>query len=107
KSQDGGRTFGPTLVSGAPVRRIEWPGPDLVVAAGSGVVVSGDAARTFRPSGSGLPGGPVLALALSSYYAVDPVMFAGLEGAGVFRSPDRGGSLRPAGLDARTEDDLV
>ena len=107
KSEDGGRTFGPTPLGVSPVRRIEWPGPDLVVAAGSGVFVSGDAARTFRGPGNGLPGRAVLALALSSYYAVDPVIFAGLEAGGVFRSADGGRAWAPAGLPGITVHDLV
>jgi photosystem II stability/assembly factor-like uncharacterized protein len=107
KSEDGGRTFGPTPLGVSPVRRIEWPGPDLVVAAGAGVFVSGDSGRTFRGPGHGLPGAAVLALALSSYYAVDPVIFAGLEAGGVFRSADGGRTWTSAGLSGAAVHDLV
>jgi photosystem II stability/assembly factor-like uncharacterized protein len=105
KSSDGGRTFQPTLVRGVAVTRIEWPGPALVLATGNGVLVSPDGAQTIR-GGVGLPGGPVHALALSSYFAADPVLFAGMS-QGVFRSADGGSTWNPAGLEGHVVRDLV
>jgi photosystem II stability/assembly factor-like uncharacterized protein len=105
KSEDAGRTFRPTLLKGVPVTRIEWPGPDLVMATGSGVFVSPDGGRSVR-TGTGLPAGPVHALALSSYFAADPVLFAGMS-QGVFRSADGGARWAPAGLEDHVVRDLV
>lgn len=105
KSTDAGRTFQPTLVSGVAVTRIEWPGPDLVLATANGVLVSPDGGQTIR-SGVGLPAGPVHAVALSSYFAADPVLFAGMN-QGVFRSSDGGRTWAPAGLQDHTVRDLV
>lgn len=108
KTLDGGSTLLPTAFQGAPVRRIEWPGPALVVAAGSAVRVSTDAGETVQPPGKGLPeGGEVRALAVSSYFQVDPVMFAGFRGAGVYRSADGGQSWHFAGLLGREVNDLA
>jgi ligand-binding sensor domain-containing protein len=105
RSLDAARTFAPTILRGVTVTRLEWPGPDLVLATTTGVAVSADGGRSFR-SGRGLPDGPVEALALSSYYAVDPVLFAGTA-KGVFRSTDGAQSWSAAGLEGRTVRDLA
>jgi hypothetical protein len=107
RSEDAGRTFKPTGLTGTPVHRLEWPGPALVIATGRGVVVSQDAASTFAPPGEGLPAGEVRALALSSFFAVDPVLFAGVGDAGVFRSRDGARTWRASGLEGHTVHDLV
>jgi photosystem II stability/assembly factor-like uncharacterized protein len=107
RSDDAGRSFRPTSLTGTSVNRLEWPGPALVVATGRGVLVSEDAAATFAPAGPGLPAGDVRALALSSFFAVDPVLFAGVGEAGVFRSRDGGRSWHACGLDGQTVHDLV
>lgn len=107
KSSDGGLTFTQTVIKGTPVYRLEWPGPDLVAATGRGVLVSLDSGTTFSDSGSGLPPGEVRALALSSFFAIDPVMFAGVGGSGVHRSSDRGRTWTPAGLGGETVTDLA
>lgn len=108
KTLDGGSTLLPTALQGTPVRRIEWPGPALLLAAGSAVRVSTDAGETVLPQGKGLPeGGEVRALAVSSYFQVDPVMFAGFRGAGVYRSSDAGQSWHFAGLLGREVNDLA
>jgi len=87
-SQDGGLTFRPTLLKVA-VTRLDWPGPALVVATGGGVTISEDGGGVFRGRGQGLPEGVVEAMAVSSFFGVDPVLFAG--GAfGVYRSSDGG-----------------
>ena len=106
RSVDAGTTFGPTALVSVPVSRLEWPGPALVVATGRGVVISEDAALTFRDPGQGLPEGEVQALAVSSFFGVDPVLFAG--GAyGVYRSPDAGRTWKATTLTGRSIFDLV
>jgi photosystem II stability/assembly factor-like uncharacterized protein len=105
KSADAGRTFSPTVVKGTPVRRIEWPGPALIVLTGHGVLVSGDGGASFS-SGTGLPPGAPQALAVSSFFSRDPVLFAGV-GRGVFRSGDGAATWTPAGLEERRVRDLV
>lgn len=106
KSDDAGKTFKPTPIRGTPVFRGEWPGPALVMATGKGVFVSSDAAATFNGPGQGLPEGEVFALALSSFFGADPVMFAGTR-QGVFRSGDAGQTWAPAGLSGQSVRDLV
>ena len=106
KSVDGGKTFAATLLHGTEVTRLEWPGPALVAATGHGVVVSQDGGTTFG-SGTGLPDGPPAALVVSSYFARDPVLFAAVGRAGVFRSGDAGQTWHPSGLDGKAVRDLV
>ena len=106
RSRDAGLTFGPTVLGGVSVSRIEWPGPALVVATARGVQISEDAADTFRDRGEGLPDGEVQALVVSSYFAADPVLFAG--GAyGVYRSQDAGRTWKPTALIGKSIHDLV
>jgi BNR/Asp-box repeat protein len=106
KSTDAGRTFSPTVVRGTPVTRIEWPGPALVVITGHGVLVSADGGASFS-SGTGLPPGAPQALAVSSFFARDPVLFTAVADAGVSRSGDGGQTWAPAGLEGRRVRDLV
>jgi len=106
KSPDAGKTFAPTVLRGTPVTRIEWPGPALIVTTGSGVLVSEDGALSFR-SGTGLPEGTPHGLAVSGFFAKDPVLFTAVGSAGVFRSADGGQTWNPAGLEGRTVRDIV
>jgi photosystem II stability/assembly factor-like uncharacterized protein len=106
RSRDGGRAFQPTALAGA-VHRLDWPGGALVVACDRGLLVSRDEGATFEGPGSGLPGGPVLAMALSSYFLVDPVLFAAPASGGVFRSSDRGATWTATGLRDERVGDLV
>jgi photosystem II stability/assembly factor-like uncharacterized protein len=76
------------------------------MATGRGVLVSNDAAATFDTPGTGLPEGEVLSLALSSFFGMDPVLFAGTKD-GAFRSADGGKSWLPAGLAGQAVRDLV
>lgn len=107
KSSDGGLTFKPTGLAGTAVHRLEWPGPALVAATGRGVLVSLDSGATFSDGGTGLPPGEVRALALSAFFSMDPVLFAGVGAAGVFRSGDRGRTWTAAGLEGETVTDLA
>lgn len=107
KSPDGGRTFVATPLGGTPVYRLEWPGPALVAATGRGVLVSMDSGLTWKGPEGGLPSGDVRALALSSFYAIDPVIFAGVGSAGVYRSSNGGRTWEPAGLPGHEVTDLA
>jgi len=106
KSASLGHHFEPTSLEATPIHRIEWPGPALVVATGKGVFVSTDGGATFEGPGEGLPPGDVPALALSSYYPVDPVLFASVGSVGVFRSSDGAKTWTAAGLDGHRVSDL-
>lgn len=106
KSGDGGETFSPTALRGMPVHRIEWPGPALVLATGSGVLTSADGGVRFEGPGAGVPVGETRALALSSFYSVDPVLFAGGD-RGVLRSSDGGRRWQASGLDDKRVTDLI
>jgi photosystem II stability/assembly factor-like uncharacterized protein len=107
RSRDAGFTFEATALSDAAVHRIEWPGPALVVACDRGVLVSTDEGARFAGPGSGLPPGPVRALALSSFFAADPVMLAAPASGGVYRSSDGGATWTSAGLAGESVGDLV
>lgn len=106
-SEDAGRTFKPTRLQGVEVTRMEWPGPALVVGTSAGVVITKDMGATWAPPGEGLPSGPVESLALSSFFAADPVLFAGIGREGVFRSEDGGKSWGGSGLQESRVVDLV
>jgi photosystem II stability/assembly factor-like uncharacterized protein len=107
RSPDAGRTFAPTAVRDTYVHRLEWPGPALVIATARGVLFSEDAASTIKAPGAGLPPGDVRAIALSSFFIVDPVLFAAVGTTGVHRSSDGGRTWSPSGLDGQTVTDLV
>jgi photosystem II stability/assembly factor-like uncharacterized protein len=106
RSRDLGRTFEETSLR-IPVLRIEWPGPDLVVVTQGGVVFTRTYGTSFQDPGLGLPGGETRALAFSSYFASDPVLFAASAGLGVFRSKDGGKHWAGVGLSGRVVSDMV
>jgi photosystem II stability/assembly factor-like uncharacterized protein len=90
------------------VYRIEWPGPDLLLATGRGLLLSRDMGVRFERLGQqSLPEGEVRALALSFFYPLDPVLFAAVGSEGVWRSEDRGQRWRPSGLDRQLVTDLI
>jgi photosystem II stability/assembly factor-like uncharacterized protein len=107
RSRDGGRTFSPTALTRGPVRRMEWPGPALVIAGEPGLLVTTDEGETFEGPGQGLPDGEVKAMALSSFFGVDPVLFAAPAEGGVFRSSDGGATWVSVGLADDVVGDLV
>jgi photosystem II stability/assembly factor-like uncharacterized protein len=106
KSTDLGRTFKPTSVA-ARVGRIDWPGPALFLATADGVLRSDNGGETFEALREGLPPGEILAFALSSFFAGDPVMFAAPASGGVFRSRDGGRSWSASGLAGHKVGDLA
>ena len=107
KSEDGGQTFHATGLRGTPVTRLDWPGPALVAATGRGVLVSTDGGKSFTPAGEGMPEGGVRAMALSSFYPIDPVLFASAGSHGLFRSGNGARTWTPAGLDDHVITDVV
>jgi photosystem II stability/assembly factor-like uncharacterized protein len=107
RSRDGGRKFEPTRLAEGTIDRLQWPGPALVVAGSPGLLVTRTEGASFDPPGEGLPAGGVRAMALSSFFAADPVLFAASEAGGVYRSGDGGKHWGPAGLDGESVRDLV
>jgi photosystem II stability/assembly factor-like uncharacterized protein len=107
RSRNGGRTFSATSLAGTVIHRLEWPGPALVVACDRGLLITTDEGGHFVGPGVGLPEGPVVAMALSSYFAVDPVLFAAPASGGVYRSADGGKTYRSVGLETEHVRDLA
>ncbi|HET7291953.1 MAG TPA: hypothetical protein VFM88_05990 [Vicinamibacteria bacterium] len=108
--EDMPRAFLPTPVPGR-VARIEWPGPQLLVATSSGLYLSEDSGSTAGRVGTDptapLPAGDVTALVVSAFFAVDPALVVGVGSEGVFRSADGGRRFAHAGLRGRRVHDLV
>jgi len=107
RSRDGGRTFEATALGRTAVHRLEWPGPALVVACDRGLFVTKDEGSSFAGPGQGLPEGAIRAMALSSFFAADPVLFAAPASGGVFRSSDGGATWTACGLSDEIVGDLV
>lgn len=107
RTLDNGRTWALRGDAEMGVRRIEWPGPAMVIASDRGVAISVDEGATYAPPGQGLPPGPIVAMALSSFFAVDPVLFAAPASGGVFRSSDGGKTWVAVGLAEQKVGDLV
>ncbi len=95
------------MARGTRVHRLEWPGPDMFAATGEGVQRSTDGGATFARQKAGLPEGEVLSLAVSSYFTMDPILYAGVGSEGLFRSTDAGATWRLAGLAGRSVRDLA
>lgn len=77
------------------VRDLTWPGPDLFVASDSGLHKSVDMGEHWLEVGSGLPRVPLLSLAISQYFSLDPKIFVGTAGKGIYESTDGGGHFEP------------
>lgn len=103
-SVDPMRGFRRLPLAGA-VYRLEWPGPHMVAATSAGVFVSEDG-ETFTGPGEGMPARHVRALAVSGFFAVDPVILAAADDAGVFRSGDAGATWASIGLEGKAVSDL-
>jgi photosystem II stability/assembly factor-like uncharacterized protein len=100
RSRDGGEEewerIAPDLIGG-PVHAMNWPGPSLFVAASQGLFQTDDGGDSWQRVGDGLPAVPVLSLTLSRFFGVEPIIFVGLDGAGVYRSRDGGKRFEPVG----------
>ena len=84
------------LIKGS-VYAMNWPGPPLFVAASQGFFRTDDGGDNWERLGEGLPPVPVLSVTLSRYFGLEPVVFVGLEGGGVYRSRDGGLHFEPVG----------
>jgi len=107
RSRDGGRTFAPTALAEGAVQRLDWPGGAVVVAGDRGLLITRDEGGRFEGPGKGLPQGPVRAVVVSSFFLVDPVLFAAPASGGVFRSSDGGATWTACGLSDEALGDLV
>lgn len=74
----------------AAVREMSWPGPELFVATDSGLHKSLDKGESWLPVGAGLPPVALLSLTVSRYFALEPTLFVGTAGKGVYKSTDGG-----------------
>jgi len=81
------------------VRGMGWPGPELLVATDTGLYRTRDIGEHFARVGAGLPDSPLLSLAISRYFALDPQVFVGTEGAGLFKSTDGGERFEAVGVE--------
>ena len=72
-----------------------WPGPSLFVGTSQGLFHSADGGDDWERLDGGLPDAAVLSLAVSSYFGIEPVVFVGLQGGGIYRSRDGGESFEP------------
>lgn len=88
---------------------IAWPGPLLLVATATGLFGSEDGGDTWTREGEGLPEVALSSIEVSSFFGLDPVVFVGTAGQGLFRSGDGGARFERVGgpsLRTRTVHDL-
>jgi photosystem II stability/assembly factor-like uncharacterized protein len=89
------------------VRDMSWPGPELFVATDSGLHKSVDMGEHWLEVGAGLPSIALLSLSISRFFTLDPTIFVGTAGKGVYQSRDGGAHFealndpRLNGADAR------
>lgn len=84
---------------GSAVREMSWPGPELFVATDTGLYRTRDMGERFARVGSGLPDAPLLSLAISRFFSLDPTLFVGTRGSGLFKSSDGGESFEAVGVE--------
>ena len=89
---------GEAMIQG-PVRDMSWPGPELFVATDSGLFRTRDKGERFARVGAGLPDAPLLALAVSRFFSLEPTVFVGTGGAGLYKSVDGGEKFEAVGAD--------
>ena len=97
RSRDGGEKWeriAETVIRSS-VNVMVWPGPSLFVGTNRGLFHSPDGGDDWEKLGNGLPEVAVLSLDVSSYFVIEPVVFAGLAGRGIYRSRDGGESFEP------------
>jgi photosystem II stability/assembly factor-like uncharacterized protein len=101
RSKDAGAKWirvGEAEIRGA-VRDMSWPGPELFIATDGGLFRTRDMGEELERVGKRLPGSPLLALAVSRYFAIEPVVFVGTGGAGLHKSADGGETFEAVGAD--------
>jgi photosystem II stability/assembly factor-like uncharacterized protein len=81
------------------VRHMEWPGPELFVATDTGLYRSRDECDRFERVGAGLPPAQLLSLVVSRFFSLDPTIFVGTQGLGLFRSRDGGVKFEAVGVE--------
>jgi len=84
---------------GSAVHGMGWPGPELFVATDTGLYRTRDVGEHFARVGAGLPDSPLLSLAISNYFALDPKVFVGTQGSGLFKSIDGGERFEAVGVE--------
>jgi photosystem II stability/assembly factor-like uncharacterized protein len=86
------------------VRDMRWPGPELFVATDEGLFRTRDVGDRFVRVGVGLPDSRLLSLSVSRFFALDPAVFVGTEGAGLYKSTDGGEKFQAVGVDLLGKD---
>ena len=79
------------------VRELSWPGPYLFAAADTGFYSSEDGGDQWEQIRGGLPDAPIVTVTVSRFFSIDPVVFVGSKGQGVYRSRDGGKSFEKVG----------
>jgi photosystem II stability/assembly factor-like uncharacterized protein len=99
RSKDGGYKWervGASAIQSA-VRSFAWPGPDLFVATDGGLFRSVDGGGSWARVEGGLSSAPLLSIAASQFFGLDPTLFVGTSGQGLYKSEDGGKSFHPVG----------
>jgi photosystem II stability/assembly factor-like uncharacterized protein len=91
---------------GSAVRHMEWPGPELFVATDAGLYRTRDVGDHFARVGAGLPDVPLLSLAVSRFFSLDPTIFVGTQGSGLFKSSDGGEKFEAVGVEMLGKDTI-
>lgn len=97
RSTDAGlkwEAIGDGVLSGK-VSQMDWPGPELLALTERGLYVSRDAGRRWERLGEGLPDARLQSLEVARYFALEPTVFVGTEGSGLYKSVDGGKTFEP------------